>query len=514
MKYLISILLLFISFQANAVNYLGFGGGNYVYAEQGNLYFNIDEYAFDNRAWTYDGQKFTSQISIKMDLKTKYTSDWYEQVLVNKKSDGFMYANYIKHPFHYQNRGDYQKVFWQRYAAAAVGGQIVRTASFGAFKGFIKNNFPKFAATVIGSYFISLGVADSVNCESGDCKQTVEYMYVSKVVNPSTQQVVTTNTIYATRDEYVSHEKLIAVVQSKLKPVNSNGSTLEYCNVNVNVNCYYKRPSPQTGYDGYAFSWSTLPSKLTEERLVQDRDLLKYFDEVCAKFPSECINEPSDGKKINDVQLTAGSISGGVSVTGPPYTNPITGKAEQDQVVIGGTNSGIGVPSSTNNSWFDKATLGQSAISNTVTVTTTARPDLTNTGEAEVAKPNEQTGTKPQVVVPPITVPEFKDLNDMIDFCKANPNALSCVEVEQVDESKIEIPQVTENLNLQVKNYITSSSGACPQGSTFSVSMFGVTQTAEFSFTPACQFANYLKYAVWAAAWLLAAQIVMGRNQS
>ena len=254
---------------------------------------------------------------------------------------------------------------------------------------------------------------------------------------------------------------------------------------------------------------------VTVGHILSDPEIDYYLDKTCKLFPSECVNEPTNGKNIGDVQLTAGAITGGsVNVTGPPYTNPITGEAQQDKVVIGGASSSSGIPSSTNTAWDKNATLGQSTTANTVNVSTTGRPDLTNTDAAEVAKPNEQTGTKPQVVVPPVTVPEFTDLNDMIDFCKANPNALSCVEVEPVEESKMEIPQVTENLNLQVKNYITSSAGVCPQGSTFNVSMFGATQTAEFSFTPACQFASYLKYAVWAAAWLLAAQIVMGRNQS
>ena len=115
-RILIAIILMLPTF-SHAINYLGFGGGNYVYAEQGNLYFNLEPNVFDNRAWTYDKNiGFSSQIQIKLDLRTQYSSsDWYEQVLANKKSDGLMYANYIKQPFNYQNRGGYQKIVWQRY---------------------------------------------------------------------------------------------------------------------------------------------------------------------------------------------------------------------------------------------------------------------------------------------------------------------------------------------------------------------------------------------------------------
>ena len=113
-RILIAIILMLPTF-SHAINYLGFGGGNYVYAEQGNLYFNLDPYVFDNRAWTYDETTgFSTEIKVNMDLKTKYTSDeWIEQVFANKKSDGLMYANYIKQPFNYQNRGNYQQTwFW------------------------------------------------------------------------------------------------------------------------------------------------------------------------------------------------------------------------------------------------------------------------------------------------------------------------------------------------------------------------------------------------------------------
>ena len=108
-RILIAIILMLPTF-SYAINYLGFGGGNYVYAEQGNLYFNLDPYVFDNRAWTYDKTTgFSTEIKVNMDLKTKYTSDdWLEQVIANKKSDGIMYANYIKQPFNYQNQGQYQ----------------------------------------------------------------------------------------------------------------------------------------------------------------------------------------------------------------------------------------------------------------------------------------------------------------------------------------------------------------------------------------------------------------------
>ena len=152
MKKLLTLLILLAPLYAQAVNYLGFGGGNYVYAEQGNLYFNLDTYAFDNRKWSYDGEKFTSNITINMDLKTKYSNEWYEQVLANKKSDGLMYANYIRQPFNYHNRGLYQRTILIPLAqgAVTVGGAILRTT--------VSKRIFGWAAASVGRVIVKSGV--------------------------------------------------------------------------------------------------------------------------------------------------------------------------------------------------------------------------------------------------------------------------------------------------------------------------------------------------------------------
>ena len=132
-------------------------------------------------------------------------------------------------------------------------------------------------------------------------------------------------------------------------------------------------------------------------------------------------------------------------------------------------------------------------MSNAVDVSTTARPDLTNTGTAPVAKPNEQTGTKPQVVVPPVTVPEFTDLNDMIDFCKANPKATSCVETGTGEEAesifdKIKIPEINLPTEFSKDNFLPATA-ACPAPSSI-VTSHG---TIMYSYDKHCEIAAFLR---------------------
>ena len=83
---------------------------------------------------------------------------------------------------------------------------------------------------------------------------------------------------------------------------------------------------------------------------------------------------------------------------------------------------------------------------------------------------------------------------------------------EEIEEASMVIPQETVPLDFQVKNYITSSTGTCPQGSQFTLNFFS-THTYEFSFEPVCKFAEMIKYALWVCSWLIAYYIVIGRPE-
>jgi hypothetical protein len=507
-RILIAIILMLPTF-SHAINYLGFGGGNYVYAEQGNLYFNIDPYAFDNRSWTYDEIKgFSAEIKVNMDLKTKYTSDdWLEQVLANNKSDGIMYANYIKQPFNYQNRGQYQHTwFWLARLAPTVGGFIGRTAAWNTFKSWALGSAFLYGT---GKYFCTEIMKDGITCgASGEAfKKTYEYSF--RVRHESAYSILP-EYLYITKEMEANSALLIKTVESRVRQTNVNNQPLSYCKVVHRViDCYYRHPN---GSDYSAGSMSLEPYSFTTESLVDDRDLLKYFDEVCAKFPSECINEPTQGKNIKDVQLTGGVVGSPINVIGPPYTNPLTGTSQQDQVIIGGSSSGIGVNSATNDSWEYSPTLGQSGTLNPTQVTSIPRPDMTNTDTAPVAKPNAQTGTKPQVVVPPITVPEFTDLNDMIDFCKANPKAMSCIETGTGDEAesifdKIKIPEITNPAEFKLDNFLPDN-GSCPAPKTYSTSHGSII----YSYEKHCEVATSLRPFLIAFASVTALYLIFFRK--
>ena len=516
MKKLLLLIALFLPIYAQAVNYLGFGGGNYVYAENGNLYFNLDPYVFDNRSWTYDETKgFSSEIKVNMDLKTKYTSDeWLEQVLANKKSDGIMYANYIKQPFSYKNKGQFQQTwFWLARMAPSVGGFIGRSVAWNKFKSWAAG-----AAVSYGvfKYFCDQLLNDGITCNAtGGFTKTYEYAYVASTSFNTSDILV--KDIRLTEEEFANDAAMVQKAYNNVSRTShvygSTYGTLTNCSRGTGaysnyVSCGYADPNNKI----YSRSINFQKEAKTLEEMVNDPELLPYFDKTCKLFPSECVNEPTQGKNIKDVQLTGGVVGSPVSVIGPPYTNPITGTAQQDQVIIGGGSSGIGVNSGTNDSWTYNPTLGQSGTLNPTQVTSIARPDLTNTDTAPVAKPNEQTGTKPQVVnpsVPDINI-EFPEFTDIAEFCKENPRANACIEFEEVEKQKdVDLPEIQEKFDFNKLN-IFATDGLCPQGSQFSIGVLGINKTFEFSYQPACDFAVKLRYVLIAIAMLIALKIVFG----
>ena len=202
--------------------------------------------------------------------------------------------------------------------------------------------------------------------------------------------------------------------------------------------------------------------------------------------PSPFVNYSRDSQNsapasFSYVGVTANS---GAKVDTDPYTDPIDGKAKQTTIIINED--------------------GKSA-----TLQHILRPDLQGqTDVAPVPTPIPDTDsdneTKPEPT--PASTPLQCDSDKY-------PDSLGCVDTtEEIEEASMVIPQETVPLDFQVKNYITSSTGTCPQGSQFTLNFFS-THTYEFSFEPVCRFAEMIKYALWVCSWLIAYYIVIGRPE-
>lgn len=498
------IIILSLSTFAQAVNYMTFGGGNYIHVQTGSLHFNFDKYVFDHRTWAYDGQKFTSQANVKMSLKTKHvsTSQWFEVVLKNS-NDGFMYAKYIKEPFSFQNRGHYQLVAIP-VVVVAVGGLIGRQFAWNSFKRHLM------LGTAVGAYgaFCDSLLADDISCSpSGYFQKTYTFKAYYKA---DYWDQKTYFPVGSSSSEVASYVK--ANAPATMQTSSTDVGTLKSCQLTAlgNVlNCYYE-VRPGFGRN-YSFSYGSDAASHTEQVDVSEDTLLTHFDSVAQAMPSQVINGATNGKNIEDVQLSSAALGNRTSVLSPPYTDPVTGHAQQDKIVIDTSSSGIGVNSATNTSWEYSPTVGQSAVTNAATVETVARPDLTGD---RVAAPvstviNNVTGTGSNVANPPATTtPEIKveipEFTDIAEFCAANPNVLACQKVEKVEESpKVLIPELNQNLSFNPVSIFANNS-TCP--SPITVAFF--TETLEFKYDTFCNILIWLRGLIIAMFSLMAVRIL------
>ena len=75
--FLLFTFLAFISGSLKAENYIQFTGGNYAFAENGKLTFNLEPSLFENRAWKYNeaSKSLNAEfVTSKITLKTRQAS--------------------------------------------------------------------------------------------------------------------------------------------------------------------------------------------------------------------------------------------------------------------------------------------------------------------------------------------------------------------------------------------------------------------------------------------------------
>lgn len=202
--------------------------------------------------------------------------------------------------------------------------------------------------------------------------------------------------------------------------------------------------------------------------------------------PSDYVNlsRPEQNSPLDGFSPAGHELTKGAAYSTDIYTDPIDGKAKTTT-----------------------ATVNQDGSS--VTYSNTIRPDLD--GDTEVAPiptPNPKTDNNTEVPETPVSASTPLQCDS-----DKYPNSLGCVDTtEEIKDASMVIPQETVPLDFQVKNYITSSTGTCPQGSQFTLNFFS-THSYEFSFEPVCKFAEMIKYALWVCSWLLAYFIIIGRSE-
>ena len=149
---------------------------------------------------------------------------------------------------------------------------------------------------------------------------------------------------------------------------------------------------------------------------------------------------------------------------GDPYVDPVTGKRYQD-----------------------KARVTPRADSKTADVQTYKQ----EVDEAGNPKKQEDGQTE-------------KPPEEQTDFCKKNPDAISCMPEGQTDDQELQ----TKNIGSGITPVSVGGQGQCMADKTLSMATMGKSIT--FTYKPICDLASMVRPLILALAWLLAGWIMVG----
>ena len=261
--------------------------------------------------------------------------------------------------------------------------------------------------------------------------------------------------------------------QVELKEFNSYGL--------FSHSCAYRSLESNTFY-GVSININT-----SDKRAITQEEFDNIMIPIADPNPSEYVNASRDSQNapLSGFSPVGHGLSSGATFNTGVYTDPHDGKAKQTNITV-------------------------NPDGKSVTYSDTMRPDLDGDSEsAPVPTPRPETDNDTE------TNPEVPTSASVPLQCDSDkyPDSLGCVDTsEEIKDASMVIPHETVPLDFQVKNYITSSSGTCPQGSQFTLNFFS-SKSYEFSFEPVCKFAEMIKYALWVCSWLLAYFIIIGRPE-
>ena len=330
MKQLITLIVLSLSIlatNAKAENIVQFTGGNYIYAENGRLTFNLNPSIIKNRNWQYDAQTdlFRTTFTTKrLDFKTKHSSDFYayENAAFNSSpSFNSYYAGNYVYPVYRPNQQPFaaQPVFFPALAGIVVrvGAIIARGVLPGAVMSCITNLNCAVTAGVTAAHaciinyssgFFSLPFGICSQAEQAGFQKDKDGKYKRKVKYRGFLQGGSINPATSIDKKFATKEQAKAAIEQACRVASPNPyvskPTFEsfeqvssYNHVTkFNCNWSYENPSTkkrETGHSTYAVE--EVSAKEEEVTLV---DISNFAAEDSKKNPNDYINHPVIGKDI------------------------------------------------------------------------------------------------------------------------------------------------------------------------------------------------------------------------
>ena len=538
---LFAIAAFWVCGSANAENVVQFTGGNYVFAENGRLTFNLEPDLFKNRNWKYNpatGGIETSFNTRALDFKTRYSSTFhaYEN----------MAAAPVQVPF---VRPVLTRRQMQQYGARpvflpALAGLVVRVAGRILVQSLppvvmscLKNEWCRsfvgsaVAHCTINAVFglVKTGISVCDKAEEEGWEKDANGNYVRKggayVLNDVSAEGWKPQDMSTLPPETLSKNLTEEQIKAKMQDFceayqqNPNGAKKfrELTSIGVGkdgssvvVSCVYNGVS---GND-YARAYYKFDGASQEQ--MQIVDLKDLIVEDIKEKPNDYVNSDTPiGKDLlavntatqSDFVINDGSGKGTFSVASEPYRTS-DGKTYQDRIEI---KSPVSDPAAKPSGDSKSGAAGVSVTQNPTSVKQQARPD--KDADAHAAENNAPNGKRRgDGVFNPKSASGVGNNGNCKD--KDNAGTIACAKLGDVSDDGSNpfgaaIGKFDYGDGLKQDNFLPAN-GTCPAPKT--VVLMGRNYT--FSYEWFCEYARLIRAIVVAAAAIAAGFIVFGGRKS
>lgn len=542
--------LLFVcgSQKAYAENVVQFTGGNYVFAENGRLTFNLEPDLFKNRNWKYNpatGGIETSFTTRALDFKTRYSSTFhaYENVAAAPVQVPFVRPVLTRRQM--QQYGA-RPVFLPVLAGLVVrmAGRILVQSLPPVVMACLKNVQCRTVVGVTAAHVCLIGyLSEKITLPAGVCEKAEEEgwerdangNYVRKggafvlegvraqgwnvqdmdTLPPQTlRKDLTEEQIKAKMQDFCEAYQQMPNSGEKVRPlqrisvVKTNDASGAPSRVIVSCSYY--------GNSGNEYASATYEFDGKSQEQLQIVDLKDLIVEDIKEKPNDYVNSDTPlGKDLlavnsavqSDFYVDAGSGKGSFSVISEPYRTS-DGKTYQDRIEI---KSPVSDPSAKPSGDSKSGTPGVSVTQNHVSVRQQARPD--KEADAKNAENNAANGKRRGKGVGDAQSASGVGNNGN---CKDKDNAgtIACAKLGDVSDDGSNpfgsaIGKFDYGDGLKQDNFLPTN-GTCPAPKT--VVLMGRSYT--FSYEWFCEYARLIRAIVVAAAAIAAGFIVFGGRKS
>lgn len=559
--FLFAVSLLLLLPLAKAENIIQLTGGNYIYAEEGKLVFNIDPDVFLNRNWRYDASKggATTLFYQKMDFKTRHSNDFhaYDMAAARKYYEDYHYAKSngqngygfykLVYTKEHLNKRHIRRVVWPAIWAGAVRiGAIVieNVVPRIVIKCLTNLNCRSFlgSSAIVGSAICSFHYSGMkiLNLPPGICseaekdgyqkdkdgkyKKKFKYFYTfgGGSIYPDGPMTDKDKRSVSSFEEGLSKAQALcsamngqASIDGKLEFVKTGEvypsieQMKKYNGGHHYCDGYWKDKQTGrrvTGYSDdryYIFIGALQTEEVKELEIV---DLSEYIKKDFRNNPNPYINDRGElGKQIRkEIQPIQGDINTGgtLSIVGEPYRDG-NGETKQDVITVN-------APSDWSNSSpggnASNPTGGISITNNNSNVRVMGRPD--KEADSKPAANNDPNNGK-SVGQSGGNTAGGGQSGQKGENCPEGSDSLACAKLGDIDanDKGFELPH-SENGTTWQPDYFLQTTAVCPQPRQFQV----VGQTYEFKYDQVCGFAEKIKYIVIVLATISAGFIVFGKK--